>query len=127
MLDVRILVQVVDAIRVEERCTALHTVHHVAALQQKFGEIGAVLAGNARDERRSLHESSQSAKCHTRAGLLQLWIQMCACDATRRTRRKRGQEAKRRTYKSLRPSGHIANAETHYQRSGCKCAALAAI
>jgi hypothetical protein len=60
MLGVRILGQVVDAIRVEERCTALHTVHHVTALQQKVGEIGAVLTGNARDEGDSLHESFTS-------------------------------------------------------------------
>jgi hypothetical protein len=51
---------VVDAIRVEERCTALHAVHHVAALQQKFSEIGAVLTRNTRDEGDSLHESSTS-------------------------------------------------------------------
>jgi hypothetical protein len=85
MLDVRIFVKVVDSIRVEERCAALHTVHNVAALQQKFGEVCAVLAGDACDERRSLHDSSQVTNCHTSMGLLQLWILMYACDTPART------------------------------------------
>src|SRR5450631_1050461 len=64
MLDVRIFVEVVDSIRVEERCAALHTVHDITVLQQKLGEIGAVLPGNTRDEGDSLHDSSQVTNCH---------------------------------------------------------------
>jgi len=44
---VRILVEVIDAIGVEQRRAALDAVHLVAFLEQKFGKIGAVLAGNA--------------------------------------------------------------------------------
>jgi hypothetical protein len=82
---VRIFVEVVDTIRVEERCAALHTMHNIVTLQQKFGEVCAVLAGDACDERRSLHDSSQVTNCHTSTGLLQLWILMCACEAPART------------------------------------------
>src|SRR5581483_308619 len=44
------LVQVVDAIGVQERGPALDAVHGVALVEQEFGEVGAVLPGNARDE-----------------------------------------------------------------------------
>src|SRR5678815_573787 len=49
-MHVRILVQVVDALRVEERGAPLDAVDDVALLQQKLGEIGAVLAGDAGDQ-----------------------------------------------------------------------------
>ena len=48
--DVRVLVQVVDAVGVEQRGAALDAVDHVALFQQEFGKIGAVLAGDAGDE-----------------------------------------------------------------------------
>ena len=48
-LFMRILVQVVDAVGIEQRSAALDAVHLVAFFQQQFGEIGAVLAGNAGD------------------------------------------------------------------------------
>ena len=44
---VRILVEVIDAVGVEQRRTALDAVHLVALLQQQFRQIGAVLAGDA--------------------------------------------------------------------------------
>ena len=47
---VRILVQVVDAVGVEQRGAALDAVDFVALAQQEFGEVGAVLAGDAGDE-----------------------------------------------------------------------------
>ncbi len=47
---VRVLVEVVDAVGVEERGAALDAVDFVALAQQEFGKIGAVLAGDAGDE-----------------------------------------------------------------------------
>jgi hypothetical protein len=46
---VRVAVQVVDAVGVEERRAALDAVHLVALVEQELGEIGAVLAGDAGD------------------------------------------------------------------------------
>ena len=46
---VRILVQVVDAVGVEQGSAALDAVDFVALFQQEFGEVGAVLAGDAGD------------------------------------------------------------------------------
>jgi outer membrane protein OmpA-like peptidoglycan-associated protein len=46
----RILVQVVDAIGVEARGASLYAVHLVAFLEQKFSQVGAILAGYARDQ-----------------------------------------------------------------------------
>jgi len=43
-----VLVQVVDALSVEKRRAALHTVHQVLFVEQKLTEIGAVLSGDAR-------------------------------------------------------------------------------
>ncbi len=50
VLDVRVLVQVVDAVGVEERGTALDAVNDIALLEQEFGKVGAVLAGDAGNE-----------------------------------------------------------------------------
>lgn len=50
ILDVRVLVQVVDAVGVEEAAAALDAVHLVAFFEQQFGQIGAVLPGYAGDE-----------------------------------------------------------------------------
>ena len=44
---VRILVEVVDAVGVEQRGAALDAVDLVALLEQELGEIGAILAGDA--------------------------------------------------------------------------------
>ncbi len=48
---VRIRVQMVDPVRVEQRRPALDAVDLVALLEQKLGEIGAVLARDSRDQR----------------------------------------------------------------------------
>ena len=47
----RIFVQVIDAIGVERRGAALDAVDFVTLLEQQLGEIGAVLAGDAGDQR----------------------------------------------------------------------------
>ena len=47
---VRVLVEVVDAVGVEEGRAALDAVDDVALVQQELGEVGAVLAGDAGDE-----------------------------------------------------------------------------
>src|SRR6185503_3969882 len=47
LLGVRILVDAVDALGVEARGAALDAVHLVALPEQEFGEVGAVLAGDA--------------------------------------------------------------------------------
>ncbi len=44
------LVQMVDAVGVEERGAALDAMHFVALTDQEFGQIRAVLAGNAGDQ-----------------------------------------------------------------------------
>jgi hypothetical protein len=49
-LLVRVLVEVIHAIRVEERGPALDAVHLVPLGQQKLGQIGPVLTGDAGDE-----------------------------------------------------------------------------
>ena len=49
VVDVRVLVEVVDAVGVEQRGAALDAVNLVALLEQELGEIGAVLAGDAGD------------------------------------------------------------------------------
>lgn len=50
VLHVGVLVEVVDAVGVEQRGAALDAVDDVAFLEQEFGEIGAVLAGDASDQ-----------------------------------------------------------------------------
>ena len=50
VLGMRILVEMIDAVRVEQRGAAFHAVHFVALVQQEFREIGAVLAGHARNQ-----------------------------------------------------------------------------
>jgi hypothetical protein len=49
--DVRILVQMVDALRVEIRRPPDETVDFVALRKQQLRQIGAVLARDARDQR----------------------------------------------------------------------------
>ena len=43
--------QVLDAVELLRRGAADHAVHLVALLEQQLGEVGAVLAGDAGDER----------------------------------------------------------------------------
>ncbi len=52
---VRILVQVVDAVGIEERGAALDAVDDVALAEQEFGQVGAVLPGNTGDKRNFVH------------------------------------------------------------------------
>ena len=51
MLDVRILVEVVDAGGVEQGGAPLDAVDLVALGEQQFGQVGAVLPGDASDQR----------------------------------------------------------------------------
>ena len=48
--DVRVLVEVIDAVGVEERRPALDAVDDVALAEQQLGEVGAVLPGDAGDQ-----------------------------------------------------------------------------
>ena len=56
-VHVRILVEVVDARRVERARPADDAVHLVALLQQQFREVGPVLPRDARDQRSLAHSS----------------------------------------------------------------------
>jgi len=49
--DMRIPVDMIDALRVEERRPPLDAVDLVPLCQQKFGKVGAILPGDACDER----------------------------------------------------------------------------
>ena len=53
--EVRIVIEVIDAIGVEQACPADQTVHLVALGEQKLGQVRAILPGNTRD---------QGALCH---------------------------------------------------------------
>ena len=55
VLDMRILIQMIDTVGIEQRTAALDAVHVVALVEQEFGEIGAVLAGDAGDECDFIH------------------------------------------------------------------------
>jgi len=44
---VRVLVQMVDAVGVEQRATALDAMHHIILVEQEFGKVSAILAGDA--------------------------------------------------------------------------------
>jgi hypothetical protein len=50
VLLVGVLVEVVDAVGVEGGCPAFDAVDFIAFFQQEFGEVGAVLAGDAGDQ-----------------------------------------------------------------------------
>ena len=50
MLDVGILIDVIDALGVEEGRAAFDAVDFVAFFQKEFREVGTVLAGDACDE-----------------------------------------------------------------------------
>jgi hypothetical protein len=55
---VRVLVQVIDAIRVERGRTSLDAVHLVSLAEQQLREIGAVLARDTGDECFLAHKRS---------------------------------------------------------------------
>jgi hypothetical protein len=50
ILFVRIVIEMVDALRIKGRGAAFDAVDHIAFAEQEFGKIGAVLAGGAGDE-----------------------------------------------------------------------------
>lgn len=43
----RVEIEMIDAVRIEKRRPALDAVDFVSLLQKKFGQIGAILAGDA--------------------------------------------------------------------------------
>ncbi len=47
---VAVVVQVINSVGVEEGGAALDAMHCVALVEQEFGEVGAVLTGDAGDE-----------------------------------------------------------------------------
>ena len=57
---VRVLVEMVDAVGVEQRTAALDAVDDVALGQQEFGQVGAVLAGDAGDQGGFVHGFEKS-------------------------------------------------------------------
>src|SRR6266850_4804020 len=62
---VRVLIEVVDTIRIEKRGPALYAVNDVALLEQKFGQIGAVLARDARYESDLWLGHCETAQCES--------------------------------------------------------------
>ena len=48
--DMRVLIQVVDALGVERGRAPLHAMHDIALAEQKLGQIGAILTGHAGDQ-----------------------------------------------------------------------------
>ncbi len=50
LAEMRVFIEMIDALGVERGRAALHAVHDIALGQQEFGEIGAVLSGDAEDE-----------------------------------------------------------------------------
>ncbi len=49
--DVRVLIQMVDPVGVEQGRAPLDAVHHITLVQEKFRQIGAILPGDPRDQR----------------------------------------------------------------------------
>jgi hypothetical protein len=54
--DVRILVQVIDALGVEERRAPLHAMDDVSLVEQELGQIRAVLAGDSSNQCGAAHQ-----------------------------------------------------------------------
>ena len=50
VVDPRVLIQVVDAVGIEQAGTALDAMNLIAFVEQQFGEVRAVLASHAGDE-----------------------------------------------------------------------------
>jgi hypothetical protein len=55
VLNVRILVEVIHPLGVEEACPALDAVHNVTFFKKKFCQVRAILASNAGDEGDFVH------------------------------------------------------------------------
>ena len=50
VIDVRVLIDMINALSIKRRRTALDAMHFISLLEQKFGQIRAVLAGHAGNE-----------------------------------------------------------------------------
>jgi hypothetical protein len=69
-----ILVQVVDAVRVEKGCPAFDAVDFIAFFKQKFRQVGAVLAGYAGYERYALFWGVGSGEWGVGSGKKGSWV-----------------------------------------------------
>src|SRR5689334_5358943 len=64
-VDVGVLIEVVDTLGVEKRRAALDAVHLVTLLEQELGEISAILARDAGNQRCLMPHSRESVPCIT--------------------------------------------------------------
>ena len=65
VVDVRVLVEVIDAPGIEERTSPFDAVHDVSFLQQKLREVCTILSGDTRD---------QSCLHRFNFGLIKNWV-----------------------------------------------------
>jgi len=73
----RILVEMVNPLRIEKRASPFNAMHLVALLQKQFGKIGAVLTRNTRNEGDfSLHEIIVSMQIYKKSKEGPLWVSM---------------------------------------------------
>src|SRR5215831_679277 len=72
--SVRVLIEMVDALGVEQRCPAFDAVHDVSLAEEKLRQVGTILSGDAGDQRdfRVLHVG---AYCSVRASAN--WTRPC--------------------------------------------------
>ena len=101
-IDMRIDIKVVDAVGVERGGTPLEAVHFIALGEQQFGEIGAVLAGDARNQSDFARHVRPSDKGRSGTGPLCTWkrhgsgqktTQQAASSTMRRRRRTGARDA----------------------------------
>ena len=56
-IDVRVLVEMVNALRIETRRATDNAVHFIPLVQEKFSQVATVLSGDARNECLLCHDS----------------------------------------------------------------------
>jgi hypothetical protein len=84
----RILVEVIDAGGVERGRPPLDAMDLIAETEQIFGKIGAVLAGDAGDQRHALRILSRHRSLQEPAGQIRATIKAQSSELTSRVRRK---------------------------------------
>jgi hypothetical protein len=50
VIDMRVLIEMVNALGIKRRGSALNAVHDIAFFQKELSEVGTILASNAGDE-----------------------------------------------------------------------------
>src|SRR3954466_6854359 len=65
MLNVRILIQMIYPVSIEQQGAALEAAHFIACAQQIFRKIGAVLTGHAGDQGNFSHYSGTTMVLYT--------------------------------------------------------------